>query len=137
VLDAGVATAIARGDGRVMSLVQALDAHGRPLLIPALALTGALLDTPGEESRAILNGTEILANAIPAPLQGTAQAARLAEVIRRTGLDPWDAHTAAIADKAVCPILTLNAAKWRQHSRDLEEPLHFIEIDDPDSWDRE
>jgi hypothetical protein len=53
-------------------------------------------------------------------------------VIARTQLDPYDAHVAAAADAAVCPILTLDAAKWRKHSRDLDEPLHFVEIADPD-----
>jgi hypothetical protein len=32
----------------------------------------------------------------------------------------------------VCPILTLDAPKWREHERDLDEPLHFIEIADPE-----
>ena len=61
------------------------------------------------------------------------QAVRLAAVIARTELDPWDAHVAAVADASVCPILTLDAGKWRQHSGDLREPLHIIEIADPDA----
>jgi hypothetical protein len=48
------------------------------------------------------------------------------------GLNPWDAHVAMVADAEVCPILTLDGAKWRQHVRDLDEPLHVIEIDDPE-----
>jgi hypothetical protein len=39
---------------------------------------------------------------------------------------------AAVADASVCPILTLDAPKWRQHSGDLDEPLHLIVIADPD-----
>jgi hypothetical protein len=39
---------------------------------------------------------------------------------------------AHVADASVCPILTLAAGKWRQHSADLDEPLHVIEIADPD-----
>jgi hypothetical protein len=58
------------------------------------------------------------------------QATRLADVAR-TGLDPWDAHAAAIADVAICPILTLNAAKWSDHVAGLDEPLHIIEIAEP------
>jgi hypothetical protein len=38
---------------------------------------------------------------------------------------------AAVADAAVCPILTLDAAMWREHAADLDEPLHVIEIADP------
>ena len=67
-----------------------------------------------------------------APLKGAEQAARLAAVIAGTGLDPWNAHVAAVADAAICPILTLDAAKWRQHAERLDEPLHIIEIADPD-----
>ena len=40
----------------------------------------------------------------------------------QVGLDPWDADAAAIADVAIYPILTLDAAKWRQPSADLDEP---------------
>ena len=42
-----------------------------------------------------------------------------------------DAHVAAVADAAICPILTVNAAKWRAHAAALDEPLHVIEIADP------
>jgi hypothetical protein len=72
----------------------------------------------------------LLASATPAPLSGAEQAARLADVIARNGLDPWDAHAAAIANVAICPILTLNAAKWQQPSADLDEPLQIIEVAD-------
>jgi predicted nucleic acid-binding protein len=57
---------------------------------------------------------------------------RLADIIAKTALDPWDAHVAAVADAAICPILTLNADKWRQPSADLGEPLHIVEISGPD-----
>jgi hypothetical protein len=67
-----------------------------------------------------------------AALLDAEQAVRLAAVIARTELGPWDAHVAAVADASVCPILTLDAGKWRQHSGDLDEPLHIIEIADPD-----
>ena len=67
-----------------------------------------------------------------AALRDAEQAVRLAAVIARTGLDPWDAHVAAVADAAVCPILTLNATRRREHAADLDEPLHFIEVADPD-----
>ena len=39
---------------------------------------------------------------------------------------------AAVADAATCPIVTLEAAKWRRQSDELDEPLHIIEIADPD-----
>jgi predicted nucleic acid-binding protein len=80
----------------------------------------------------VLAGLERLDNVMAAPVRDAEQAARLARVIARTGLDPWDAHVAAIADAAICPILTLEAGKWRQHAGDLDEPLHIVEIADPE-----
>jgi hypothetical protein len=38
-------------------------------------------------------------------------AARLAAVIARTRLDPWDAHVAAVADAAIYAIVTLDAVR--------------------------
>jgi predicted nucleic acid-binding protein len=68
-----------------------------------------------------------------ASVRDAEQAVRLADVIARTGLDTWDAHVAAVADAAICPILTLDASKWREHAGDLDERLHFVEIADPDN----
>ena len=124
-------TAVARGDADIIALVQENDARGQPIVIPALALAGASLDTRSEEGDDLLAGLELLGVVTVAPLSGVEQAARLAHLIARTGLDPWDAHVAAIADVAICPILTLNAAKWERPSADLEDPLHIIEIADP------
>ena len=59
---------------------------------------------------------------------GAGQATRLAAVIARTEMDMWDAPVAAIADTAICLILTLDAAEWRQSSAALDEPPHIIEI---------
>jgi predicted nucleic acid-binding protein len=132
VLDVSVLAEVARGDTRTMTLVQELDARGRPLVIPALAVTGASLDIRSEEAAELLEGLERLGNAMTAALRDAEQAVRLAAVIARTELDPWDAHVAAVADASVCPILTLDAAKWRKHAGDLDEPLHIIEIADPD-----
>jgi predicted nucleic acid-binding protein len=131
VLDVSVLVVVARGNAAIMTLVQVLDARGRPLIIPALAVTGASLDMPGEDAAELLEDLERLESALVAPLRDAEQAIRLAVVIARTGLDPWDAHVAAIADASVCPILTLDGAKWREHEEDLDDRLHFIEIDDP------
>jgi len=131
VLDTSVVTAVARADPDIIGLIQEYDARGQLLVIPALAIAGASLDARSEEADDLLGGLELLDNATIAPLRGTGQAARLADIIARTGLDPWDAHAAAIADVAIYPILTLDAAKWRQPAADLDEPLHIIEISDP------
>ena len=132
IVDLSVSVTVARFDASVMTLIQGYDARGQSLVIPVLALTGASLDVRTEDADDLLEGLERLDNAEVAPLRDAEQAARLAAVIARTGLDPWDAHVAAVADASVCPILTLDAGKWRQHSGDLDEPLHIIEIADPD-----
>jgi predicted nucleic acid-binding protein len=132
VLDVSVVVAVARGDTEIMTFIQRLDGTGQSMVVPVLAITAASLDVRSEEADELLEGLELLGNAEIAPVQGAEQAAQLAAIIARTGLDPWDAHVAAVADAAVCPILTLDGGKWRQHSGDLDEPLHIIEIAEPD-----
>lgn len=132
VLDVSVLDELARGDRGTMILLQELDSRGRPLILPVLAVTGASLDMRGEEASELLEGAGRLGNAITAPVRDAAQALALAGVIAKTGLDPWDAHTAAVADASVCAILTRDGAKWRRHAHDLDEQLHFIEIAEPD-----
>jgi hypothetical protein len=131
VLDTSVLAAVARGDPDIIGLIQAYDSGGQPMVIPALAVAGASLDARSDEADDLLAGLELLEAATGGPLKGADQATQLSAVIARTGLDVWDAHVAAIADTAICPILTLNAAKWQQPSADLGEPLHIIEIADP------
>jgi predicted nucleic acid-binding protein len=132
VLDVSVLAAVARADAEVTGFILRLDAKGYPLVIPAMALAGASLDARSPDADRALRGLGRLGSVMVAALRDTGQALRLAAVIARTGLDPWDAHVAAVADASVCPILTLDAAKWRQHARDLDEPLHFIEIAEPE-----
>lgn len=132
VLDSSVLTEVARADAGLMTLIQGWDAAAQPLIIPTLAVTTAALDMRSQEAEDLLHGLERLESAMLAPLRDTEQATRLATVITRTGLDPWDAHVAAVADASVCPIITLDADKWREHARDLDEPLYFVEIADPD-----
>ena len=115
-----------------MTFIQRLDGTGQPMVIPVLAITAASLDVRSDEADELLDGLELLGSAEIAALKGAEQAARLAAVIARTGLDPWDAHVAAVADAAICPILALDGAKWRQYAERLDEPLHIIEIADPD-----
>jgi predicted nucleic acid-binding protein len=116
ILDVSVLIEIARGDTGIMTLIQDYDAAGQPMVVPALAVTAASIDMRNEEAADLLGGLELFENIEIAPLQGVDQAIALAAVMARTGLEPWDAHVAAIADASVCPILTLDAAKWRQHS---------------------
>lgn len=132
ILDVSVLIAVARGDSDIIGLVQAYDSRKQPMVVSALAIAGASLDVRSQEGDDLLAGIDLLDHVTIAPLSGAEQAAVLAKVVARTGLDPWDAHTAAIADVAICPILTLNGAKWRQPAANFDEPLHIIEIADPD-----
>ncbi len=47
-----------------MTLVPELDARGRPLVIPALAVTGASLDIHNDEADELLGGLEQLEKAL-------------------------------------------------------------------------
>lgn len=132
VLDVSILVAVARADPEVTNLVITLDGRGRPLVLPAVAVTAASIDTRTEDGDVALWGLERLENIIFAVLRDSEQATRLAAVVAKTGLDMGDAHVAAVADASACPILTLDPAKWRQHAGDLDEPLHIIEIADPD-----
>lgn len=131
VLDVSVLVAVARADAEVTRLVITLDGRGRPLVIPVLAITAASLDTRTEDGDVALLGLERLENTIVAPLRDTEQAASLAAVIAKTGLEMCDAYVAAVADASVCPVLTMDAPKWREHATALGEPLHIIEIAEP------
>ena len=113
-------------------LILELDGRAQPLVIPVLAMAGASLDARTADADIALRGLERLESVLLAPLRDAEQAAGLAAPISRTGLDPWHAHVAFVADASVCPVLTLDAAKWHQHERDLDDPLHIIEIADPD-----
>jgi predicted nucleic acid-binding protein len=131
VLDVSVLVAVARFDAAIMTLIQGYDHRGQAFVVPAMALTGASLDVRSDDADDLLEGVERLHNTEVAPLRDAEQAVRVAAVIASTGLDPWDAHVAAVADASICPILTLDAAKWRHHADDLDESLHFIEIAGP------
>ena len=131
ILDTSVLTAIARADADIIGLIQGYDARGQALVAPALALTGALLDARTEEAGDLLAGLELLDSVTIAPLCGAEQAARLAAIIARTGLGPWDAHAAAVADAAACPVLTLDVTRWQRPAASFDEPLNIIELADP------
>ncbi|GIH62888.1 hypothetical protein [Microbispora siamensis] len=133
ILDTSVLADVARGDADLIGLLQDFDRARQPLIVPALAASGALLDGRGTpDAQALLAGLVAFEHAIVAPLDGIAQSAKVVDMMSITGLDIYDAHAAAIADVSVCPILTLDSDKWQQPSHALDNPLHVIEIADPD-----
>jgi hypothetical protein len=86
--DVSVLISVARDDQDVMSLIQHLDALGRPLVVSVLAMTAASLDMRTDDTEPLLHGITQLGNAMIAPLADAEQAVALADVISRTGLDP-------------------------------------------------
>uniref|UniRef100_UPI003F49A784 hypothetical protein n=1 Tax=Nonomuraea sp. CA-252377 TaxID=3240003 RepID=UPI003F49A784 len=131
ILDTGVLAEVARGDADLIGLVQDYDRIGQPLVISVLAAAGALFDVTGEEASALLSGLTAFEHVQVAALDGVEQAGLLAQMVQRTGLNPWDGHVAALAFMATCPILTLDRSRWEQPARALDDPLYFIEIADP------
>jgi len=132
ILDITVLSDLARGDADTIRLIQGYDARGQPMVVPTLAITWALLDAYTADAVDAIRGLTRLTEVTVAPLKDAKQASSLAMVIATTGLDAGDAHVAAVADAAICPILTREAARWQQPSAALDNPLHIIEIADPD-----
>jgi predicted nucleic acid-binding protein len=130
-LDTGVLVELARGDVDLIKFILSYDASGQAMVMPTLAVAAASLDTRSEDAADLIRGLELLTSMTVAPLNGVNQAVKLADVIAKTDLDPWDAHVAAVADAATCPILTLDGEKWRGASAALDQPLHVMEIADP------
>ncbi|WP_062349405.1 hypothetical protein [Herbidospora yilanensis] len=134
VLDTGVLSEIVRGDSDLIGLIQDFDRSGQPMVVPVLAMAGALRDHRGApEAQALLAGLSGFGQVIVAPLDGVDQATDLVDMLIATGLEPWDAQVAAIANTSVCPILTMDASIWRACSAALDHPLHTIEVADPDA----
>jgi predicted nucleic acid-binding protein len=126
-----VPVAVARADADVTRLLPNLDAQGKPLIIPVLAMAAASADARTNDADVTLRGLERLDSVLVAPLRDAEQATRLAALAAKAGLEQADAHVAAVASASACPILTLDVAKWRQHAADLDEPLVAIEIAEP------
>ncbi|GAA4196632.1 hypothetical protein GCM10022252_44270 [Streptosporangium oxazolinicum] len=124
---------MACGDVNLIGFLQDFDRAGQSLVISSLTAVGALLDSQGlPDTQALFIGLPAFERTTVAPLDRIHQAAKLADIISATGLNAWDAHVAAIADVAVCPILTLDASRWTQLSRALDNPPYIIEIADPE-----
>jgi len=131
VADVSILTALGRADQQAGTLMQSLDRMGQQVAAPVLAITGAVLGAESREDRDLLSDAlERFGIFIIAPLRDKAQAAALAVAIGKTGLDPWDAHVAAVARASGCRILTLNGPKWREHRDDLGERLEFFQVED-------
>lgn len=132
IVDTSVLIALTRTDPGVLNLMQIFDVRSQPLVIPALAITGASHDAHSEDADDLLAGLELLEAVTVAPLNGARQAAKVARIMDSAGLPAWGAHVAAVAAAAKCPVLTLDAARWQPVSSAFEPPLQIVEIADPD-----
>lgn len=133
VLDDLTLSEVARGDADLIRLLLSYDASGQALIVPVLAAAAAYRQAPTADAADSLRGLPDLDHAMAAPVGDLSQALRLTEIARDTGLDLCAAHVAAVADASICPILTLDADRWRQASSALPDPLHVIEIAEPDN----
>jgi len=80
----------------IIGLIQEYGVRGQLLAVPALAIAGASPGARTEEADDLPGGLALLDNVTIAPLCGAKHAARPADIIARTGLDPWDAHAARL-----------------------------------------
>jgi predicted nucleic acid-binding protein len=131
VLDDLTLSEVARGDADLIRLLLSYDASGQALVVPVLAAAAAYRQAPTADAADSLRGLPDLDHAMSAPVSDVGQALRLVEIAAKTGLDVCAAHVAAVADTAICPILTLDGDRWRRASSVLPDPLHVIEIADP------
>lgn len=132
VLDDLTLSEVARGDADLIRLLLSYDASGQVLIVPVLAAAAAYRQAPTADAADSLRGLPDLDHAMHAPVGDVSQALRLIEISQKTGLDVCAAHVAAVADASICPILTLDGDRWRRASAALPDPLHVIEIADPD-----
>jgi hypothetical protein len=131
VVDELVLMELARGDVAMTVLIMNYDASGQALVIPALAAAEAYRDCHTGEAAAALAGLPDLESTMFAPLGDMDQSLRLTDIASATGLDLPAAHVAAVAAESICPILTLDARRWKEASVHLDKPLYTIEVSDP------
>ncbi|WP_214103926.1 hypothetical protein [Acrocarpospora catenulata] len=130
ILDTGMLSELARGDLDLMELVARLDEQGQPMVVSTLAVTGATLFA-GKVNADLLLGICTMDSVTVAGTTTPEHGLALAEAINRTGLEPWDAHVAALADASICPVFTLDRARWEHPARAFDDPLYIIEITEP------
>ncbi|MEV4380043.1 hypothetical protein [Streptosporangium sp. NPDC049644] len=130
ILDKTVLGELTRGDTALINLIQIFDAGEQPMIIPTLAITGVMLDNKSPEAADALLGLSLMAGVTVASLDGPEESIALADMAGRTGLDVWDAQAATEALVRIGAILTLDASRWEEPRRHIEEHLQVIEISD-------
>ncbi|MET8142270.1 hypothetical protein ABZU32_18325 [Sphaerisporangium sp. NPDC005288] len=84
VFDTTLLSEVVRGDPDLINIVRRFDAENQPMVIPALALVGASLDSRSSEVADALYGMALLESVEIAPLAGAKQGIALAGSRRRT-----------------------------------------------------
>ena len=91
---------------------------------------GALSEAAGISPVPRPNVERVGATQAVASLDGPEESIALADMTSRTGLDVWDAQAATEALARIGAILTLDASRWEEPQRHIEEHLQVIEISD-------
>jgi predicted nucleic acid-binding protein len=131
ILDTGILVELARGDLNLMEMVARWDAQGQSMVMSVVAVAAASRASGSKDSTDLLLGIATMDQITVAGLREPEHGITLASVLGRTDLDWGDAHIAALADTALCSILTLDGSHWAAAIRAFDEPLHVIEISDP------
>ncbi|GAA2417403.1 hypothetical protein [Nonomuraea africana] len=125
ILDTGVLIEIARGDSDLIGLVQGYDAIGQPMVVPALAITGASLDVRSDEADDLLAGLDLLPEVTIAPLNGAEQASARARkagrsimsgVSRTSGPRPLSGTAGRSVSDALAAKSVTQLATWARFS---------------------
>lgn len=131
ILDASLLAEVGRGDNDVIALLQALDAADVAIVVPALAVTGATVETAAtNEQLAVMRGVGRLDSATFAALAAFDDTVDLGRMRLETDAPSqlWDVQTALQAVLRNCPILTTDAARWDAAEKELSGQLTVVEI---------
>ncbi|MER5318537.1 hypothetical protein [Streptosporangium roseum] len=133
VLDVSVLTECARGDVGIINLIQQFDADRKPLIIPAMAVTGATVELGGDQDQlAVVSGLCRLDSANLTAVSNFKDGVEIGQVLIEVEscTTPWDAHAVTEALLHRCPILTTDYARWKGIVQDLSGGLTIVEIAD-------
>ncbi|SDL75479.1 hypothetical protein SAMN05421874_128104 [Nonomuraea maritima] len=129
VLDALLLAEVSRGDPDVIALLQELDASQIPMIVPALAITGATVETAATADQlAVMRGVGRLGSTRLAALSVFDDSVDLAHMRKEMEGDLWDVQTALQAVLRGCPILTVDGTHWETTARALWGHLVVVQV---------
>ncbi|MFI7637815.1 hypothetical protein [Nonomuraea sp. NPDC049400] len=131
VLDAALLAEVGRGDNDVIALLQQLDAANISIIVPALAVTGATVETVAtNEQLAVIRGVGRLDSTTFAALVAFDDVTDLARMRLevRSPEELWDVQTALHAVLRNCPILTTDAKRWQATLDEMAGQLLVVEV---------